>query len=222
VDEFDLSKVGSAVTPAPPGEILTAAEPGTEGNAEMQTIYRSGVGKLLHLTRWSRPDIRKAVQSLTKFGGRASTKHLKAMHRTMLYCISTPDRGRVIKPNRKCIGNEKEFKFQIGGRSDTDYASDPNNRRSITGASCHFEGVSVSEKCKQQNYVTLSVTEAEYGAASECAQDMLFVMRLVESMELQMEHPMYLECDNKGATDLNNNWSSSGRTRHIDTKFHFL
>jgi hypothetical protein len=28
--------------------------------------------------------------------------------------------------------------------------------------------------------------------------------------------------DNKGAIDLTNNWSATGRTRHIDTRHHFL
>jgi hypothetical protein len=51
VDEFDRSMVQEAVTPAPAGEILTAAKPGTECSTVEQTVYRSGVGKLMHLTR---------------------------------------------------------------------------------------------------------------------------------------------------------------------------
>jgi hypothetical protein len=210
--------------PAPQGEKLRVAEQGTEGDDAMQTVYRSGVGKLLHLTRWSRPDIRMAVQSLlTRFGGRAGDKHLKAMHRVMQYCINTQYRRRKIKPNRLYQGDESTVHFKVAGRSDSDFASDEETRSSITGASATFERVSVAEKCKLQGYVTLSVTEAEYGAATESAQDMLFVMRLIESIGLKAEQPMILERDNKEAIDLNNkNCSSSGRTRHIDTKFHFL
>jgi Reverse transcriptase (RNA-dependent DNA polymerase) len=150
VDEFDLSKVGSAVTPAPQGEKLRVAEQGTEGDDAMQTVYRSGVGKLLHLTRWSRPDIRMAVQSLTRFGGRAGDKHLKAMHTVMQYCINTQYRGRKIKPNRLYQGDESTVHFKVAGRSDSDFASDEETRRSITGAAATFEGVSVGEKCKLQ------------------------------------------------------------------------
>jgi GH35 family endo-1,4-beta-xylanase len=33
---------------------------------------------------------------------------------------------------------------------------------------------------------------------------------------------MVQECDNQGTVDLVNNWSSSGRTRHIDVRYKFL
>jgi hypothetical protein len=73
-------------------------------------------------------------------------------------------------------------------------------------------------KSRMQNFVTLSVTEAESMAAVECAQDMLFTMHVLESMGLKVRKPMILEVGNKGAVDLANNWSSAGRTRHVATK----
>ena len=53
----------------------------------------------------------------------------------------------------------------------------------------------------------MSVTEAELFAAVQCVQDMLYVMRLLESMDLKVKKPMILHVDNKGAVDLANNWS---------------
>jgi hypothetical protein len=70
--------------------------------------------------------------------------------------------------------------------------------------------------------VTLSVTEAELVAATQCAQDMLFAMRAVESMGLKVKKPMILEIDNKGAVDLMHNWSVGGRTRHVEVRQYFL
>ena len=80
----------------------------------------------------------------------------------------------------------------------------------------------ITMKSAMQKIVALSVTEAELFAAVQCAQDMLFVMRILKSMQLQVELPMILEVDNKGAVDIANNWSVSGRTKHIDTKQYFL
>merc|ERR1712241_1662326 len=51
---------------------------------------------------------------------------------------------------------------------------------------------------------------------------MLYTMRVLESIGLQVEKPMILEVDNSGAVDLANNWSAGGRTRHMDTKNFFL
>ena len=73
-----------------------------------------------------------------------------------------------------------------------------------------------------QKFVTLSVTEAESAAGVMVAQDMLYTYRMLTSMGLQVELPMVLEMDNKGAVDLANNWSVGGRTRHVDVRNYFL
>jgi hypothetical protein len=51
---------------------------------------------------------------------------------------------------------------------------------------------------------------------------MMFVYHVLLGMELQVQLPMILFCDNKGTVDLANNWSVGGRTRHVDVKQNFL
>ncbi len=45
---------------------------------------------------------------------------------------------------------------------------------------------------------------------------------ILESLGLKVKLPMILEMDNQGAVYLANNWSSGGRTRHIDVQSVFL
>ena len=73
-----------------------------------------------------------------------------------------------------------------------------------------------------QRIVAISVTEAELIQGCDCAQDMMFVYRILTDMNLQVAKPMILEMDNQGAIDIINNWSSTGRTRHMDTRYKFL
>ena len=73
-----------------------------------------------------------------------------------------------------------------------------------------------------QKIVALSVTEAELIACTQGAQEMLHIMRLLESMGLKVKKPMVLECDNKGALDICNSWTINGRTKHMDTRYYFL
>ena len=73
-----------------------------------------------------------------------------------------------------------------------------------------------------QKVICLSATEVELSARVTEAQDMLYVMRVIESMEQKVKKPMILEMDNKEAADLANNWSLGGRTRHVDVKQYFL
>ena len=68
----------------------------------------------------------------------------------------------------------------------------------------------------------LSVTEAEIAAGVMVAQDMIYIYRLLESLELEVELPMILEMDNSGTVDIANSWSVSGRTRHVDVRNYFL
>ena len=44
-----------------------------------------------------------------------------------------------------------------------------------------------------QGFVTLSVTEVESAAATQCTQDVLFNMRVIESMGLKVKKLMILE-----------------------------
>ena len=64
-DEFDVPKKMYA-TPAKPGNILTKGDPNSVVDAKTQTYFRSGVGKMIHMMQWSRPDICSAVHDLTK------------------------------------------------------------------------------------------------------------------------------------------------------------
>jgi hypothetical protein len=68
----------------------------------------------------------------------------------------------------------------------------------------------------------LDVMSAELVSGTQCAQDMLFIMRVLESMGLKIKKPMVLEIDNEGAVDLSHNWSVSGRTRHDSIRQSFL
>ena len=50
-----------------------------------------------------------------------------------------------------------------------------------------------------------------------CAQDMMYALRVLALLELQVKPPMLLEIDNRGTVDLVNNWSVGVRKRHIKT-----
>ena len=68
----------------------------------------------------------------------------------------------------------------------------------------------------------LLVMEAEIAVGVMVAQDMLYIYRLLESLELEVKLPMVLEMDNSGAVDIANSWSVDGRMRHVDVRNYFL
>ena len=139
----------------------------------------------------------------------------------MKYCVGTPNRGLLLKPDVEWDGDQN-FEFEIKGIKDSDYAKDPETRRSVNGWTVFLCSAPITMKSKMMPVVALSVTEEELFSGTQCAQDMLFVMRVMESIGLKVRNPMILHMDNKGAKDLINNWSIGGQTRHIEVKQHFL
>ena len=53
INKFDLSEIRAPKTLAIPGTTLHKYEQESVNNSQMQQDYRMGVGKLLHLTRWT-------------------------------------------------------------------------------------------------------------------------------------------------------------------------
>ena len=150
----------------------------------------------------------------------ATEAHLMAMRRIMKYCLSTANEGLTIAPKGQWDGS-RDFLFEIEGRSDSEYAKDE-TWRSVNGWSTFLHSSPISYRSKMMPIVALSVTEAELFAAVQCAQDMLFIMRVLNSLGLRVRLPMLLYVDNKGAKDICNGWSIGGRTRHIEVKQYFL
>ena len=73
-----------------------------------------------------------------------------------------------------------------------------------------------------QKIVYLYVTKVEMSAGVTCAQDMSYVMHIVEALGLKVKRPMGLTMDNKGEVNLANSWSVGGRTHHVNVKQYFL
>jgi len=61
----------------------------------------------------------------------------------MKYCISTPKKGWKVKPNRT-RNRKKGFLFQIRGKSDSDYATYPVTRTSVSGYGVFLEGAPIT------------------------------------------------------------------------------
>ena len=83
------------------------------------------------------------------------------------------------------------FKLRIAGRSDSDYAANTDDRRSVSGSRVFIEGAPACFQSVTQKFVTLSVTESESGAGVSTTQDMMYCYRIITSLGLKVELPGY-------------------------------
>ena len=209
-DEFELP-TAVPKTPATPGSVLLKGD-GEPMSDKKQTKYRSGVGKLLHMMRWSKPSIYNATRECSRRMQTGSDEHYRSMLGIMKHCVGAQDEGLVLAPEGHWDGS-KDHIFRIRGMSNSDFSKNKDDRKSVSGMITFLNESVVAFKSSTQKVVALSVTEAELYAATSCAQDMLFVMHTIESLGLKVEKPMILKVENKGAVEFINNLSFGGRAR---------
>jgi hypothetical protein len=56
--------------------------------------------------------------------------HLKVIHRVLKYCVTTPERRLILKPNQTWNGKQ-DVKLIVKGLSDANYATNPSSRLSV-------------------------------------------------------------------------------------------
>jgi hypothetical protein len=171
---------------------------------------------LLWLVKHSRPDLNNATRELSKVADGATEAHWKELLRTLSFTVNTKELALKLKPVKS------SFLFYLEGISDSNYAEDKETRISVFGYVVYFCGAPVAWKSKSGKSVTLSSTEAEYVAVSEIAKEILFVKQILEGIGLEIHYPIIIKCDNTGAIYLCDNFSTSQRTKHIDTRHHFV
>lgn len=110
----------------------------------------------------------------------------------------------------------------LEGYSAADYAGDIETRRSTTGYVFELEGGPVTWASQRQKLVTLSITEAEYVAASITSQETVWLRKLLSEIECPCEVATIIFVDNKSAIRLVKNPEYHKRTKHIDVRYYYV
>jgi hypothetical protein len=127
--------------------------------------------------------------------------HLQVAKRILRYLKGTAELGIAYKR-----GGEEEFV----GFTDSDYAGDIDDRKSISGYTFMLGTGAISWSSKKQPVVTLSTTEAEFIAAAYCACQGVWLRRVLEKLGHIQSKCTTIFCDNSSAIKLSKNSVSMG------------
>lgn len=174
--------------------------------------YRRLVGRLLYLTA-TRPDITYAVQQLSQFVDAPTDKHLSAAHRVLRYIKASPGQGLLYPSNT-------DLHLQMF--SDSDWATCPETRKSITGYCAFLGSALISWRSKKQVTVSKSSSEAEYRALASAVCEVQWLIYLLQDLQVTMVRPATIFCDNKSAVAIAENHVFHERTKHIDIDCHIV
>ncbi|XP_062550086.1 uncharacterized protein LOC134214792 [Armigeres subalbatus] len=177
------------------------------------TKFRSAVGGLLYIAVCARPDIAASTAILGRRFSSPTEADWTAVKRVVRYLKAT-------KNWRLRLGNENQD--GLLAFSDSDWAGDKSTRKSTTGYVIYLNGAAVSWASRRQDCVTLSTTEAEYVALTETCQEIVWLRRLLEDLGETPTQPTLVMEDNQGCISFATSERCSKRSKHIETKRHFV
>lgn len=186
--------------------------PGKPEDVVNATKFRSLVGSLRYLVN-TRPDIAFSVGMVSRFMECPNSDHWSAIKRIVRYIAGTTNLGcKYIK------GGHSE----LIGYSDSDHAGDLEKRKSTTGVVFFLGGNVVTWTSQKQRVVSLSSCESEYIAAATAACQGVWLSRLLADLTCCDLKKFSLRIDSKSALELSKNPVYHERSKHIDTRYHYI
>lgn len=176
-------------------------------------LYQQMLGCLMYAMVCTRPDLAYAVGALSQHSATPGPDHLVAMKRAYRYLSGT--RGATLVFDGS-IKNQK-----LVGYSDSDWAGDPIDRRSIAGHAFLIGNTAISWSSKKQQTVALSSTEGEYMSTTMATCEAIFLRRLCNELGFE-QSATTIFVDNQSAMDLARNPVHHSRTKHIEVRHHFI
>lgn len=177
------------------------------------TDYRKIVGSLRYLVN-SRPDLAFSVGYVSRFMEKPTTEHLAAVKRVLRYVAGTINRG--------CSYRRKKGAVHLVGFSDSDLAGDVDTRKSTTGVFFFLGDNLITWQSQKQKVVALSSCEAEYIAATTAACQGVWLARLLAELKGEEADAVTLNVDNQSAIQLSKNPVFHDRSKHIETRYHYI
>ena len=184
-----------------------------DGQLVDATEYRRVIGCLRYLLH-TRPDLSFAVGVASRFMEKTIVMHYKVVTQILRYLKGTIHFGLVYSR-----GGAEEV---ITGFTDSDLAGDMDDRKSTSGMAFYINGSLVSWCSQKQKTVALSSCEAEFMAATAAACQALWLRSVLSELTGGEPGVVKLYVDNKSAIALMKNPVFHGRSKHIDTKYHFI
>lgn len=149
--------------------------------------YQSALGALMYAMLAMHPDLAFAVEMLSKHSVTPGFAHLTALKRVYRYLCGTMDAHLIFRGNKQS---------NLLGYVDADWATDVNDRRSITGYTFILAGAAISWSSKKQSSVALSSMEAEYLTATAAMKEAVWLHILFNELNAVSSHPITLLIDN--------------------------
>lgn len=174
--------------------------------------YRRLVGRLVYLAS-TRPDLSYAILVLSQFMQKPQEDHWQAALKVVRYLKGTLGQGILLRANSP---------LHLTGWCDSDYATCPLSRKSLTVCFVQFGDSPISWKTKKQKTVSCSSAEAEYRAMATICRELRWLKSLLFELGIDHTEPISLFCDSQAALHMSANPVFHERKKHIEIDCHIV
>ena len=198
-----------------PAECRYLLRGGSDDNVCDATRYRRLVGIAQWAANNTRPDISWAANQVARFSNKPSPEHRNAAVQVIQFLATNP-RG---------IQYTAGASLRLEAYADADWGSDPTDRKPFLGWVVMMCGGPLLWRSRKAGGVATSTCEAEYMAASACAQDVLYVRQLLNELRLpgvDVGSPTPIYIDNRSAKSVAQMLANPPKLRHVAIRYHFI
>ncbi len=175
-----------------------------ELSTRMGVKYRNGIGELIYALVTCRPDISYAVVKCAQSTIAPHEVHYHALHHLLKYLYVTKSDGIYFwrqtpnillqpTPNPTINSSPSDIlhrnrpthdALNLHGYVDSDWATCPRTRRSLTGVCLRLAGGTIAYKTKLRPTIAQSSTEAEFMGALDFGKLLLYVRSLLWDLRI--------------------------------------
>lgn len=210
LNKFGMAECKGIATPM---EIGLHLKKGNE--RELPNIpYRELIGCLTYATITTRPDLCASVNYFSRFQSCFTNEHLTHAKRILRYIKQTLEMKMVLVKN--------ENADLLHGYTDSDWANDVNDRKSISGYVFKIYDNTISWASRKQTTVSLSSTEAEYMSLATGICEAKWIRGLLKELGFDCSTATIIFEDNQSCIRIAQESCEHKRTKHIDVKYNFI
>ncbi|KAL0404417.1 UNVERIFIED_CONTAM: Retrovirus-related Pol polyprotein from transposon RE2 [Sesamum radiatum] len=174
--------------------------------------YRRLIGRLIYLTI-TRPKLCYIVHILAQFMNSPRDAHWEAALRVLRYLKGHPGQDILLR---------HDSVLHLNAYCDSDWASYPLTRHSLTGYFILLGDSPISWKTKKQPTVSRSSAEAEYHSIATASCELTWLKSLLRSLGVSHSQPMRLFCDSQAALHIAANPVFHERAKHREVDCHYV
>ena len=193
-------------------QLLREEEMSAEESAYVADFpYQEMLGAALYICVCMMPIIAYAVHVLSRFSKQPTRKACQALTRLMQFIYNVRDMPLI-------LGGPRGLP-RLVAYTDSDWAADPETRKSMIGVLIFIGWGCIEWMCTQQNHPALSSGEAEFVNITPACKLVEYYRHVFGCLGFEMKCATTIWCDNTSAVIISKNAVHPKRTRHIAAKY---